>query len=238
MRSERFRRIVETLSRRQPDLTVVMENVHKTRNLGAIARTCDAVGIGRIHAVAPAHEPLNLGHKTAGGTRKWLDVERHETCGKAYIRLRKQGLSIVAADVSGETSDFRALDYVRPTALVIGSELDGLSREAAADADVCIQVPLMGMVESLNVSVAVGVILYEAARQREIAGCYAQRRIGDLEFRRKVFEWLHPTVADFCRTHGRDYPELDDEGEIVGLVTENSREGFASLAGVSGKFRI
>ena len=207
-----------------------MENVHKTRNLGAIARTCDAVGIGRIHAIAPANAPVHVGHKAASGTEKWVEVQRHSSTDDAFAVLRQAGFSIVAADVGPGTCDFREIDFVRPTALVLGSELDGLSATSLAAADARVQVPLVGMVESLNVSVAVGVTLYEALRQRELAGCYACRRIGDEEFCRKVFEWLHPRVAAYCRSHKLPYPPLDDDGEILEHVTENRRDGFDALA--------
>ncbi len=230
MRSQRYQRILATLARRQPELTVVMENVHKTRNLGAIARTCDAVGIGRIHAIAPANTRVHLGHKAASGTEKWLEVQRHVSTDSAFAELRKAGFSIVAADVGPGTRDFRDVDFVRPTALVLGSELDGLSDASIQAADVRVQVPLVGMVESLNVSVALGVILYEAMRHRELAGCYSQRRIGDEEFSCKVFEWLHPRVAAYCRAHKLPYPPLDDDGEILESVTENRRDGFGALA--------
>ena len=230
MRAQRYQRILDTLARRQPDLTVVMENVHKTRNLGAVARTCDAVGIGRIHAIAPAHPPVRLGHKSASGTEKWLDVMHHTSAEGAFASLRATGFTIVAADVGPGTRDFRDIDYVRPTALVLGSELDGLSAESIAAADVRVRVPLVGMVESLNVSVAVGVILYEALRQRELGGCYLHRRIDDEEFARKAFEWLYPDIAAYCRARKIPYPPLDPDGEIVEPVTQNRRDGFGTLA--------
>ncbi len=230
MRAQRYKRIVATLSRRQPDLTVAMENVHKTRNLGAVARTCDAVGIGRIHAIAPADARVHLGHKAASGTERWLEVVHHASADDAFASLRGSGFTIVAADVGAGACDFRDIDYVRPTALVLGSERDGLSATSIAAADVRIRVPLVGMVESLNVSVAIGVILYEVLRQRELAGCYARRRIDDAEFSQKVFEWLHPRIAAYCRARKSPYPPLDVDGEILERVTENRRDGFDTLA--------
>jgi len=232
MGSRRFERIIGTLSRRQPDLTVAMENVHKTRNLGALARTCDAVGIGVVHAIAPDASAVDLGHKTAGGTKKWISVQHHLTIDAAYTHFRRLGLTIFAADVGGDAVDFRDVDYTTPMVIVLGSELDGLSDEASANADRRIRVPLMGMVESLNVSVATGVILYEALRQRENAGLYRRRRIADEQYDQLLFEWLHPAVAAYCRTHGRPYPALDEHGEIEESVTENRRDGLQCLAEV------
>lgn len=233
MRADRYQRIIETLSRRQPDLSIAMENVHKSRNLGALARTCDAVGIGAIHAIAPSGSPLNLGHKTAGGVEKWITVERHPDVESAYAHFRRAGFTILAADVGPGAIDYLEVDYRGPTIIVMGSELDGLSASAAKHADQRVMVPIRGMVESLNVSVASGIILFEAARQRELAGCYARRRISDDEFERKCFEWLHPTVAAYCRTHKRDYPSLDEAGEIREAITQNRRDGFAALDSLS-----
>jgi tRNA (guanosine-2'-O-)-methyltransferase len=207
-----------------------MENVHKTRNLGALARTCDAVGIGVIHAIAEHPTGVKLGHKTAGGTEKWVSVRQHSTISGAYAGLREAGFAIVAADVGSGAVDFREVDYTASIAIVVGSELDGLSREASSNADRRIQVPLMGMVESLNVSVAAGIILFEAARQRERAGLYNNRRMGDDEYSRLLFEWLHPAVARYCRAQGRPYPCLNENGEIHESVSGNRREGIEYLA--------
>lgn len=226
MTAARYQRIVSTLSRRQPDLSVAMENVHKTRNLGALARTCDAVGIGTIHAIAPEDTRVRLGHRTAGGTEKWVAVERHLSVSDAYEKLRGHGYSVLAAHLGPGTIDFRQIDYTAPTVVVVGSELDGLSVTAAMAADHRIHVPLMGMVQSLNVSVATAVILYEAARQREQAGLYSRRRISDEEYSRLLFEWLHPGVADYCRTSGKAYPRLDENGEICEPVSGNPRMGI------------
>jgi tRNA (guanosine-2'-O-)-methyltransferase len=230
MGSRRFDRIVATLSRRQPDLSIAMENVHKTRNFGALARTCDAVGIGVIHAITPDDSRVVLGHKTAGGTERWLSVRRHPNIATAYADFRDRGFTLLAADLGPDTVDFREVDYTIPTVIVVGSELDGLSMEAAMNADDRIHVPLMGMVESLNVSVAAGVILFEAARQRQQAGLYARRRISDEEYTRLLFEWLHPAVARYCRAHRRAYPGLDDDGEIREPISGNRRKGIRDLA--------
>ena len=226
MGSKRFERVVRTLSRRQVDLTIAMENVHKTRNLGAVARTCDGAGIGQIHAISTDPTAVKLDHKAACGTEKWITVRQHLTIAAAYSVFRNLGLRILAATVEHGTVDFRSIDYTLPSIIVVGSELDGLSAEALENADVLLHVPLMGMVESLNVSVASGIILYEAVRQREQAGFYASPQIGQLEFDRLLFEWLHPRVARYCQTTGRPYPRLDEGGEIQESISGNLREGF------------
>ncbi|MGE4616431.1 MAG: TrmH family RNA methyltransferase [Gammaproteobacteria bacterium] len=179
----RYQRIVEMLNRRQPDLTMIMDGVHKTHNLAAIARTCDAVGIGWIHAVSPDGY-LHLGHKRASGTEKWVAVASHANIEDAYRHLKREGFTIVAAVLRADALEFDQIDYTRPTAIAVGNELDGLSGEALDGADACVRIPVQGAVESLNVSVATALILYEAMRQRRAVGFYERRRISDEDFTR------------------------------------------------------
>ena len=92
----------------------------------------------------------------------------------------------------------------------------GVSEEALAHADLQVMIPMRGMTQSLNVSVACAIVLYEAQRQRDEIGMYDEPRLDDGDGRVQRFEWLHPVVALFCRERGLDYPELDDDGNITG----------------------
>ncbi|MEM7468984.1 MAG: tRNA (guanosine(18)-2'-O)-methyltransferase TrmH [Pseudomonadota bacterium] len=217
MIEERNRRIVQTLNRRQPDLTVVMENVHKPHNFSAIARTCDSVGVGKVHAIAPKGA-LRLGGKAASGTQKWVKARYWRDISEAISNLKSKGLTIYVADLNTASVDYRDVDYTKPTAIMVGSELLGVSEEARERADYAMTLPQYGMVESLNVSVATAVILYEAARQREAAGMYRERQIALETFNRLRFEWLHPMVARYCKKHSMPYPALNDAGDIIGVV--------------------
>lgn len=213
--AERIERIREVLDRRQPDLTVLMEKVHKPRNFSAILRTCDAVGILEAHAV-PSEDGLSLHESVARGAARWVRVRRHEAVEEAAAHLRERGSRIVAAHPSNESVDFRSLDYTGPTAFLVGTELHGLTDRAVELADHRVEIPQNGMVRSLNVSVAVAVLLYEAERQRREAGLYAERRLEEDRYRRLLFEWAHPRVAEQCRKTGRPYPALGEEGEVLG----------------------
>ena len=122
----------------------------------------------------------------------------------------------MAAHLSEQAKDFRELDYTRPTALVVGTELFGVSEAALAEADQLVTIPMMGVTQSLNVSVACAIVLYEAMRQRQAAGMYGQNRLEETVLRKQRFEWLHPQVAEFCRERDLQYPEMDEEGNIVG----------------------
>ncbi|MBW1644782.1 MAG: tRNA (guanosine(18)-2'-O)-methyltransferase TrmH [Deltaproteobacteria bacterium] len=210
---QRFAKIAAVLRRRQPDLTVVMDNVHKPHNLAAIARTCDAVGIQEVHAVSADHG-IRLTQRAASGCRKWITIRSHRSIADAYRELRRRGFRLYAAHLDDRARDFREIDYTAPTAIVVGAELDGLSPAAAAGSDGTLIIPLAGFVQSLNVSVATALILFEAYRQRQAAGFYDHCRLDGETYRRLLFEWLHPKVAAYCRRHQLPYPALDDRGEI------------------------
>jgi len=214
MTPARFAKLKKVLDRRQPDLTVLAENVHKSHNIAAVLRTCDAVGVTELHAVSPGGE-FARHRMISGGSRKWLRTHAHPDIAAAFRYLKESSFQIVAAHFSESAIDYRQVDFTRPTALLLGAELAGVSAEAAALADCCIVIPMRGLVASLNVSVAAAVILYEAARQREAAGLYERCRLDPVTYRDLLFEWSYPAAARHCRAKGLPYPELDAEGFIA-----------------------
>ena len=217
MTPDRFRRIASVLARRQPDLTLVMENVHKPHNFSAVVRTCDAVGVLEAHAITP-DGTLAVADAVAQGTRRWMRVRTHASVLEAFDHLHERGFQVLAAHLDERAVDFRSVDYTRPTAILMGEELDGVSAEAAARADHLVVVPMLGMVASLNVSVAAALLLFEAQRQRAEAGLYDRRRLDDETWRRTLFEWAYPELAARCRREGVPYPDLGPEGELLGEV--------------------
>lgn len=214
MTPERFRKLHRVLSARQPDLTVLMENVHKTHNIAAVMRTCDAVGVFEAHAVSEEGE-IPRHHMVSGGTRRYVRVQLHDSIVTACDSLRAAGHQLLAAHFSDKAVDYREFDYTRPTAIVMGSELWGVSEAAAEHADHHVTIPMNGMVQSLNVSVAAALLLYEARRQREAAGYYETSRLPDDVFRTTIFEWAHPDIAERCREKGLPYPDLTEDGDLA-----------------------
>jgi tRNA (guanosine-2'-O-)-methyltransferase len=214
MTPERFRRLRAALERRQPDLTVLMDQVHKPHNFSAILRSCDAVGVLEAHVVA-AKGAVAVHHATSAGTKKWIGVRGHASMGEAAAHLRGRGFRLVAAHPSTEALDFRSVDYTAPIALVLGAELHGVSPEALALADVHVTIPMVGLVHSLNVSVASALLLFEAYRQRAAAGMYERSRMTPEELTCRLFEWAHPTLARQRREAGRPYPALGPDGELL-----------------------
>lgn len=211
---KRFEKIRWLLDRRQPDLTVVMDAVQKPHNVAAVIRTCDAVGIPKIHAVIP-DAPMEFRNRASSGAYKWVKTVRHKQITDAYAVLRSQGFTVLVAHHAAEAKDYRAIDYTRPIAIVVGTEKDGLSAEAIEQADGSIMIPMTGMVESLNVSVATALILFEAQRQRQIAGYYDACRLDGETYTRLLFEFAHPRIAAYCRRHGLPYPKLNAQGELI-----------------------
>jgi tRNA (guanosine-2'-O-)-methyltransferase len=214
--SDRRREVVDAcLARRQPDLTVLADSLHKPRNFSAIIRTCDAIGINEVHAV-PGEDGLSIHWKTSQGAEKWVGVRAHENLESACRYLKGEGFQLLAAHLSDEAVDYREFDYTQPTALMVGTELFGVSAEALQYADRQIVVPMKGMTQSLNVSVACAIVLYEAMRQRDRAGMYDGPSLSEEILVKQRFEWLHPVVARFCRERELEYPEIDEEGNVVG----------------------
>lgn len=214
MNPDRFRRLRRTLARRQPDLTVLMDGVHKSHNFSAILRNCDAVGVLEAHVVVP-EGTLDLHHGTSAGTKKWVRVHHHPTVSEAVHAVHERSLQVVAAHASEDSVDFRDVDYTKPTALMMGAELHGVSDEGLRLSDARVRIPMLGMVHSLNVSVATALLLFEAARQRQDAGMYDESRLEAEEFERTLFEWAYPSVAARRRDEDRPYPRLTDDGEII-----------------------
>ena len=199
----------------QPELTVVMDNVNKPHNLSAIIRSCEGVGIREIHAVSH-RKTIYATQDAAAGASKWIDLKLYDDLEAVFRLLSEQEKQILVATNKPGSLDFRSIDYTIPTALVVGAEWDGISEEAIKGADHLIEIPLHGMVESLNVSVATAVILFEAERQRALKGMYSKPQLEAEQFERILFEMAYPRLSLELRDKGAPYPELDEEGRICG----------------------
>jgi tRNA (guanosine-2'-O-)-methyltransferase len=191
-----------------------MEGVHKTHNLAAVVRTCDAIGVSDVHAVWKSEESEVRGG-SAAGSQNWIDVHNHYKTTDAIAALKAQGMQVLVTNLSDTAVDFREIDYTKPTAIILGQEKFGASKAALELADQDIIIPMVGMVQSLNVSVACSVVLYEAQRQRQLAGMYNLPRLSAERRQRTLFEGGHPIFAEACQRKGLPYPDIDDEGQIV-----------------------
>ena len=229
MTPERLQAIITSLNQRQPDLTVMMENIIKPHNLAAVARTSDAVGALDIHAITP-RKSIKLSQMSAGGVKKWISVKTHKDTESGIDFLKQQGFQIIATHLSEQTKDYRDIDYTQPTAILVGEELEGITEQALSLSDECVAIPMAGLVQSLNVSVASALLLYEAYRQREATGMYDQRRIDDVTYYRLLFEWCHPIVTRYCKRRKIPYPKINDQAEIIEPLADSTtytEDGFA-----------
>lgn len=217
MTPERYQKLQRVLKRRQLDLTVITEDVHKTHNFSAILRTCDAVGIFAIHSVNSASSMPGINSQVAKGSEKWVYRHTHDNIEIAIAKLHQQGFKVYAAHLSDRALDYRTVDYTQPTAILLGAEKLGVSQKAAELVDGHIIIPMLGMVQSLNVSVAAGVILFEAQQQRLSAGLYDRINLESTVYQKIIFEWSYPEIAASYRQHNKPYPQLGANGEIIGL---------------------
>jgi tRNA (guanosine-2'-O-)-methyltransferase len=190
--ARRMARVEHVLRRRQPDLAVVLENVHDPHNVSAVLRSCDAVGVLRVHLVYTYETPPvgSFARTTSASAAKWIEWTRHESVACCYDTLREQGFTILGTTLAETSHDLFAVDFCRPTAVVFGNEMRGLSEEAVRLADGTLSIPMMGMVQSLNISVACAVVLYEALRQRRLAGHYDDAKLAGDALESLIGEWL------------------------------------------------
>lgn len=173
MTPERIERLTSVLNKRQPDLTVLLENVFDPHNISAVMRTCDAVGIQDIYILntkIPAHK--KWGAKSSSSAAKWLTVHQFTDTAACFAELRKHYKKIYTTHLSSDAVGLYELNLTEPVALVFGNEHSGVSEEIIAMADGNFIIPQVGIIKSLNISVACAVSLYEAFRQKSKAGHY------------------------------------------------------------------
>ncbi len=173
MTPERMKRLADVLDKRQFDLTIVLENVTDPHNISAVMRTCDAVGIQELHILntrIPRHK--KWGSKSSSSADKWLTVHQYTDLDACVQTLRQSGFSIFSTHLSADAVSLHDMDLTRKIALVFGNEHSGVSEEMLAVSDGNFIIPQVGIIRSLNISVACAVTIYEAFRQKWQAGHY------------------------------------------------------------------
>lgn len=215
MNERRYRRICQMMAMRQPDLTLCLEEIHKPHNVSAIVRSADAVGIHKIHAIWPDQQ-VKLSVSSAAGSNSWVKVISHQSTENAITQIKSQGMQVLVTNLSDTAVDFREIDYTRPTCIMVGQEKTGISDKALALADQHIIIPMVGMVQSLNVSVASALILYEAQRQRQLAGMYDRENslLSEQEQQEWLFEGGYPVLAEVAKRKGLPRPFINQQGQI------------------------
>ncbi|MFC4701196.1 tRNA (guanosine(18)-2'-O)-methyltransferase TrmH [Glaciecola siphonariae] len=212
MSPERYQKINQVLAKRQPDLTLLLEEVHKPHNVSAVIRSADAVGVCDVHAVWEQNKALRKG--TAMGSQVWVKTHAHSSLSEAINVLHQQNMQVLVTHLDDTAVDFRDIDYTQPTAILLGQEKTGATDEAVALADKSVVVPMVGMVQSLNVSVAAAVILYEAQRQREAAGMYHIQKVSEQHIQETLFQGGFPIIYKECKRRNLPFPRINEQGCI------------------------
>ena len=200
MTPEREHRLKSVLDKRQGDITIVLENVFDPHNISAVMRTCDAVGVQDIYVLntkIPPHK--KWGAKSSSSAAKWLTIHQFENAEECFSSLRKRYSKILTTHLSSNAVGLYEIDMTQPIALVFGNEHSGVSDEIRALADGNFIIPQVGIIQSLNISVACAVTLYEAFRQRTNAGQYNQQSLDDVRYNELYNQWSLPNPK-----YGRD----------------------------------
>ena len=215
----RFERIKNVLNCRMKNLTVLIEAVNKPHNLSAILRTCDAAGVFEANFISEKDQVKTF-NSTAQGSQKWVKLNNHETTISAVNQLKKKGFKLYGTTLNESSTDYKNFDYSEKTCFVLGAEKWGLSDELISEVDESIFIPMTGMVQSLNVSVAASILLFEAVRQRQSKSLLPVNGEGVSlkEYQKTLFEWSYPELASIYRKSGTNYPNLNQFGEIENVI--------------------
>jgi len=197
MTPERREKLQSVLSKRQNDITIVLENVFDPHNISAVMRTCDAVGVQEVYVLntkIPRHK--KWGAKSSSSAAKWLTVYQFENAEECFSELRKKYSKILTTHLSSDAVNLYETDLTQPVALVFGNEHSGVSEEIRSLADGNFIIPQAGIIRSLNISVACAVTLYEAYRQKALAGHYDKAKLNGDVLKDLIDKWGYEEESD------------------------------------------
>ena len=197
MTPERREKLQSVLSKRQNDITIVLENVFDPHNISAVMRTCDAVGVQEVYVLntkIPRHK--KWGAKSSSSAAKWLTIHQFENTGDCFAELRKKYSKILTTHLTGDAVNLYEIDLTRSVALIFGNEHSGVSEEIRNLADGNFIIPQSGIIRSLNISVACAVTLYEAYRQKALAGHYDKTKLNGEVLKDLMNKWGYENEND------------------------------------------
>ncbi|MEP7278761.1 MAG: RNA methyltransferase [Bacteroidota bacterium] len=190
MTPERQERLRSVLNKRQGTITVVLENVFDPHNISAVMRTCDAVGIQDIYVLnTKIARHKKFGQKSAVSAEKWLSIHQFTDATACFAELRRHYNLILTTHLSSDAIGLHEIDFTQSIALVFGNEHEGVSAEIREMADGNFIIPQVGMIKSLNISVACAVTVYEAMRQKTLAGHYHTRGLIQERYDTLLQDW-------------------------------------------------
>lgn len=186
---KRLEKIIAAVKSRQYSLRVVLENIHDPHNVSAIFRTCDAAGIPKISLLYTHEKFPKLSKTSSASANKWVEREKFTDVDECFTSLRNEGFKIYVSALTQQSVSLYDIDFTQKIAVVVGNEHRGVSEPVAKKADGIFMIPMYGMVQSLNVSVATAVTVYEAQRQRSLKGMYLQNELNPEELDSMIDEW-------------------------------------------------
>lgn len=188
---ERVNKLKNIIEKRQDNLTVVMENITDPHNISACLRSCDAVGIMSVCIVYSNGQSFpNMGEASSASARKWVTQRKFKSIEECYENLRNEGKKIYTTHFSKESVSLYDLDLTQNVALVFGNEHSGVSSRAVELADSNFLIPQIGVIQSLNISVACAVSVYEAFRQRQSKKIFNKPVLSSTEIKTTLKNWL------------------------------------------------
>jgi len=188
--TERIKKLEDVLYKRQPDITVVIENVHDPHNVSAILRSCDASGVYEVQLLYTKEKFPIIDKKSSASASKWIKRRLFKSIDECYGTLHREGFVIYATNLGQEAKDLYKIDLTKKVAIVFGNEHRGVSEEAAEKADALLKIQQVGLIQSLNVSVACAVVLFEVMRQRMVVGAFEKPKLSSSECSELLKEWI------------------------------------------------
>jgi tRNA (guanosine-2'-O-)-methyltransferase len=190
MTEQRYNRLTSVVNHRQPDLTIVLENVFDPHNISAVMRTCDAVGIQDVYILnnrIPPHK--KWGNKSSSTASQWLTIHQFTDIEECFKKIRKKYQKVYASHLGENSVDVYKMNLTESVALIFGNETFGVSDEIRKYADGDFIIPQVGIIKSLNISVACAVTLYEAFRQKKQQGHYDKSRLPESDLIKLKDQW-------------------------------------------------
>lgn len=194
MTPQRREKLSQVLSKRQFDITVIFENIEDPHNISAVMRTCESAGIQQVHVLNHGIAPhpkfgKEIGFRSSSSAWKWLTIAYHDQLEDCIRPLKEQGFKIMATALSEQAKDLYEIDFTQKIALVFGNERSGVTPEMLTLCDGNFLVPQVGIIQSLNISVACAICLYEAFRQKNKAGHYEPKPATNERLQQLANQW-------------------------------------------------
>lgn len=189
--SERLAKIKHVLSLRQKNLTLVLANIHDPHNVSAIYRSADAFGIDTIHLYYTDTPFPKLGSKSSASAKKWVKTVYHQSANELIRMLKEDNYKVIATSCTSQAQPLLSHDFTGSTAIIMGNEHSGVPPEFMELVNSELYIPMYGMIQSFNVSVAAAIILAEASRQRLSVGMYNTPTYTETEFATNLSLWIN-----------------------------------------------